>query len=74
MPSVERHLGDVDLLALALEPGAPASAHASACPKCRARIEGLAAGREHLADLEALANLDDDAEPPAPPASLGLLC
>jgi len=74
MPSAERHLGELDLLALALDPGAPPNAHAEGCPECRKRIDGLATGREHLADLEALAKVDDDAEPPVPPVSLGRLC
>ncbi len=70
MPSVERHLGELDLLALALDPCAPPSGHAESCPGCRARIAGLAAGREHLSDLESLATLAGDAEPPIAPASL----
>ncbi|MCL4807301.1 MAG: hypothetical protein KJ062_05825 [Thermoanaerobaculia bacterium] len=70
MPSADRHLGEVDLLFLALEPGAARSAHATECPECRRRIEGLAAGREHLGDLESPAASGDDAPPPTPPAAL----
>lgn len=73
MPSVERHLGELDLLALALEPDASPNAHAGSCAECRARIAGLATGREHLVDLEAFASADDDAGPPVTPASLGRL-
>lgn len=70
MPSADRHLGEVDLLLHALEPGAARSGHAGECPECRSRIEALAAGREHLGDLDSLADSGDDAPPPTPPAAL----
>ena len=64
MPSAERHPSEVDLLALALEPGLPRGPHVARCAECRRKIDGLAAGREHLADL---ASLDAaDGPPPEP--------
>ncbi len=71
MRSAERHLGELELLELALGPGQPGNAHAETCPECRSRIEGLTAGHEHLLDLDALEA--GDAPPPAPPASLSAL-
>ena len=71
MRSAERHLGELELLELALGPGQPGNAHAEACPDCRRRIEGFTAGHEHLLDLDALEA--DDAPPPTPPASLSAL-
>ncbi len=75
MPSAERHLREVDLLALALSPrpGAARNAHAEGCPECRRRIEGLAAGREHLSDLEAISEVRAAAPPLPVPAALGRL-
>ncbi|MHB1045971.1 MAG: tetratricopeptide repeat protein [Thermoanaerobaculia bacterium] len=55
MPSADRHLGELELLERATTPGLAPDPHAASCPTCRDRIEGLAAGREHLADLAALA-------------------
>jgi len=73
MRSAERHLGELELLDLALGPGQPGNAHAEGCLDCRRRIEGLAAGHEHLLDLAAFDLEADDAPPPAPPASLSAL-
>lgn len=75
MPSADRHLREVDLLALALapRPGAVGNAHAEGCPECRKRIEGLAAGREHLSDLEATSDVRAAATPLPVPAALGRL-
>ena len=73
MRSAERHLGELELLDLALGPGQSGNAHAEGCPDCRRRIEGLAAGHEHLLDLAAFDLEADDAPPPAPPASLSAL-
>jgi tetratricopeptide (TPR) repeat protein len=70
MPSADRHLREVDLLALALDPGAPRSSHVGSCPGCRKRIEGFAAGREHLADLDVLSAGLGEGPPPHPSASL----
>lgn len=70
MPSADRHLTEVDLLFLALEPGSAGSGHAGECSECRRRIEGLAAGREHLSDLDSLAATGGDAPRPTPPAAL----
>ena len=53
MPSADRHLGELELLERAMTPGLAPDPHAASCPTCRDRIEGLAAGREHLADLAA---------------------
>lgn len=66
MRSAERHPSEIDLLALALEPGLPRGAHVSGCPECRRKIDGLAAGREHLADLEETAEAGGGAPAPAP--------
>lgn len=62
MRSADRHLRERELLALALGPSVARDAHVESCPECRRRIEGLVAGREHLADLENL----DRVEPPGP--------
>jgi tetratricopeptide (TPR) repeat protein len=70
MPSADRHLGEVDLLVLALEPGTVGNGHAGKCPECRRKIEGLAAGREHLGDLEPPGASGRDGPPPTPPAAL----
>ena len=66
MPSAERHPSEVDLLALALEPALPRGAHVERCAECRRKVEGLAAGREHLADLEALGLEEGEAPAPSP--------
>ncbi len=74
MPSRDGHLRETELLDAALRPGEAGSAHAEGCPACARRIRGLAAGREHLTDLEALAIGAREAPIPAPPspfASLG---
>lgn len=68
MPSAERHPSEVDLLALALEPARPRGPHVDGCPDCRRTVDGLAAGREHLADLERFRAGIGPA--PAPPAEL----
>jgi len=73
MPSIERHLGELDLLALALGPAAASNPHAESCAACRRRLEGLAAGRQHLADLESLEEPAGTAPAPALPAALGRL-
>ena len=71
MRSAERHPSEVDLLALALAPELPRGAHVTGCPACRRKVEGLATGREHLADLDGLA-LEDGVEPaPAPIRNVG---
>ena len=67
MPSAERHPSELHLLELALEPALPRGAHVERCPVCIRKLDGLAAGREHLADLETIAA--GDAEAPAPPAA-----
>lgn len=61
MRSTERHLDERAILERALAPGAPPDEHARRCNRCRSRIAALAAGREHLLDLE-----DAPAGPPAP--------
>jgi tetratricopeptide (TPR) repeat protein len=68
MPSGERHLGETDLLALALEPGAPRNAHVESCPECRRRISVLSTGLEHLGDLATLPGPGGATPLPAPPA------
>ncbi len=73
MLSAERHLGELELLELALGPGQPPNAHAEACADCRRRIDGLKAGHAHLLDLATFAVERADAPAPAPPASLSAL-
>ena len=73
MPSGERHLGESDLLALALEPGEARHPHVEGCSACRRRIEVLSAGVEHLGDLETLPGSGGGALPPAPPAGFSRL-
>jgi tetratricopeptide (TPR) repeat protein len=68
MPSADRHPPEVDLLALALAPALPRGAHVEGCAECRRKIEGLAAGREHLADLERLGA--EGGAAPAPPEGI----
>ncbi|MBI5440283.1 MAG: hypothetical protein HY900_03625, partial [Deltaproteobacteria bacterium] len=55
MRSAERHLGELELLELSFGSGVPGNAHAEGCPDCRRRLAGLAAGREHLVDLDSFA-------------------
>lgn len=71
MPSAERHPSELDLLALALEPSRPRGAHVAGCDACRRKVDGLAAGREHLADLERL-GAEAGATPAPPPQLRGL--
>lgn len=73
MRSADGHLGELELLERALSPGLPPGDHAESCPTCRHRIGGLAAGREHLADLEALGRGDPAGFAVAPPAALSRL-
>ena len=71
MPSAERHPSEVDLLALALAPELPRGAHVEGCPECRRKVEGLAAGREHLLDLAVIAGAVSPAPAPAPFLDVG---
>ena len=73
MPSADRHLGELELLERAMTPGLAPDPHAASCPTCRDRIEGLAAGREHLADLAALATKAESGPRVPVPAALSRL-
>ncbi|HRY46369.1 MAG TPA: hypothetical protein P5164_20725, partial [Thermoanaerobaculia bacterium] len=73
MPSADRHLGELELLERAMTPGLAPDPHAASCPTCRDRIEGLAAGREHLADLAGLAAAEESGARVPVPAALSRL-
>jgi tetratricopeptide (TPR) repeat protein len=73
MRSAEGHLDELRLLELAFQPDGPGNAHAASCSECLRRIDGLAAGREHLLDLDGLDGDLDGAAPLLPPPSLSAL-
>ncbi len=73
MASVDRHLGELELLERALDSGLPPDSHVESCPACRARIAGFAEGRTHLADLEAIHQTDIALEALPMPATLSRL-
>lgn len=73
MPSADRHLGELELLERALRSDLPPDPHAESCAVCRARIAGLAEGRSHLADLEALRTHGRDHEGVPIPEALSRL-
>ncbi len=73
MPSPDRHLGELELLARALDLEPSPDPHVQSCPTCRGRIEGLGAGRTHLADLASLVAEAESAPRSPVPAVLSAL-
>lgn len=66
MRSADRHLDDCDLLGQAMTAATPGS-HAETCPRCRSRVAALAAGSQHLRDLDGSREAVASAAPLRPP-------